>query len=786
MTYNANVPGTIGNEWAPSTEGVTPLTTPTTVAAWRVASSVTETISTIYVPHTWTGPSSGYGKLVVDVYDLSDTGAGTALTSTSYQPNEDDAEFNVYAPNPTWTSVSVGSTYTKVDEVTATDSDYLAFPNTAYARMAFNTSGFTGQPVSVTFKVRAFGYYGTTGNVEVALYNNTTWVATLGSLRPPAGGDDSRLNFVTYEFGPFTTNPLTGVAWAAADITGFDTGSNLMLNFYAYSGNVAISWVSMVVQSGTDKRVATGSTATQTSLPSGVQTNLPVTLAANWSKVSGTDYLIVARRLDDPAGLAATMVPQPMYLGTDACPHVHGQSYSATVESSGLLASSGSVDTSKTYGFWLGTSGGAISANSQPYYDIDAVLCTTANNIYQDLVGATNVPAYKVVTATIAVDATAMPTSSLTVVVKRTSDNVQMGGSATLAVADLTNPEIATLIGTRTLAGESLTLYRVRLPLSSSATLAAATEYYTSWTSSTPVATPWYFPWLVGTAAHSLTGDATYGGTGVVGWNGGVSSETSTHMQTFASVPAAATSITVTNTATTINGVSIDYAAISWVSGASLTTAFSRWEVERSEDAGTTWTQIATIATEATVSFADYEGKRANANKYRVRVVRTDAAKSDYTTQSGTVTPSASSSAKAIFTTNSDSALTVGYTPHGVEMLFEDLTAAETVFVRLHDRDYQASFRPLESRGIRWPFTAQVHTSTSTPSAGAGVRAYDALRAIATDPDAPYLCLHTADGERFFGALQVGQFRRMLDGTGAYFAECVFTETQGDSSAVAL
>jgi len=128
----------------------------------------------------------------------------------------------------------------------------------------------------------------------------------------------------------------------------------------------------------------------------------------------------------------------------------------------------------------------------------------------------------------------------------------------------------------------------------------------------------------------------------------------------------------------------------------------------------------------------------------------------------------------------------VGYTPHGVEMVFEDLTAAETVFVKLHARDYQASFRPLEQRGIRWPFTAQVHTSPSAPSAGAGVRAYGALRAIATDPDAPYLCLHTADGERFFGALQVGSFRRMLDGTGAYLAECVFTETQGDSSAVAL
>ena len=65
------------------------------------------------------------------------------------------------------------------------------------------------------------------------------------------------------------------------------------------------------------------------------------------------------------------------------------------------------------------------------------------------------------------------------------------------------------------------------------------------------------------------------------------------------------------------------------------------------------------------------------------------------------------------------------------------------------------------------------------------MRAFAVLRAIATNSSAPYLCLHTFDGERFFGALQVGQFSRDF-ATGAYFAECVFTETPAASSAVAL
>ena len=779
MGFNPSTPSTLGVEWAPATEAVTPLTTPTTVAAWWVDSSVTETISTIYVPHTWTGPSSGYGKLVVDVYNLADTGAGTALTSTSYQPNEDDAEFNVYAPNPTWTSVAVGTTYTKVDEVTATDSDYLAFPNTAYARMAFNTAAFTGQPVSVTFKVRAFGYYGTTGNVEVALYNNSTWIATLGSLRPPAGGDDSRLNFVTYEYGPFTTNPLTGVAWTAADIVSFDTGANLMLNLYAYSGNVAISWVSMVVQSGTDKRVATGSTATQTSLPSGVQTNLPVTLASNWSKVSGTDYLIVARRLDDPAGLATTLIPQPVYLASDSCPHVNGQAYTATVESSGLLATAGSVDTSKTYGFWLGTSGGAISADSQPYFDLKVRPCHATSTLKQGFLGTANT--YKGVKAVIGY--TSAPTADLSIKIKRTSDNVQLGGTATVTTAIVDAGEYIGSIVDGDYGQGTIYLYLVDIDLASTAGLAAV-AYYFEFTSTTT--NSWWVALLDATASHALTGNQTFGGSTYQADVAGAGVAAGDFLVRASTAPVAPSSITVTLATSTINGVSIDYADVDWVNGGALGSAFSRWEVERSEDSGTTWTQVATIEAEATITFADYEGKRGTACKYRVRSIRTDGARSDWVTQSGTITPTASTTAKAIFTTNSNSALTVGYTPHGVEMLFEDLTAAETVFVKLHDRDYQAAFRPLEQRGIRWAFTAQVHISTSTPSSGAGVQAYDALRAIATDADAPYLCLHTADGERFFGALQVGTFRRMLDGTGAYFAECVFTETQGDSSAVAL
>jgi len=781
VTYNPSTPLTLGPEWTPATEGVTPLTTPTTIAAWWCDSAVTETISTIYVPHTWTGPSSGYGKLVVDVYDLADSGAGTALTTTRYQPNETKANSNLFAPNPTWGSVTT-TAHTYIDETTYTDSDYLALTATSYARLAFNTTAFSGQVASVSFDIRVFGYIGTTGQLAVDLYNGSTYVSRLGTISPPANGDDTPKGFVTYRLGPFTTNPLTGVAWTATDIANMDTGTNLMVQIGIKSGNagnVGVSWLSMIVESGADKRVATGSTATQTSLPSGTQTNLPVTLASNWSKVSGTNYLLVARRLDDPTGVAPTLIPQPIYLASASCPHVNGQSYTSTVESSGLLASAGSVDTSKTYGFWLGTSGGAISADSQPYFDLKVRPCHATSTLKQGFLGTANT--YKGLKAVIGYTAT--PEANLSVKIKRTSDNVQLGGTATVTTAIL---DASTYLGS-IVDGDygqgTIDLYLVDIDLASTAGLAAV-AYYFEFTSTT--LSSWWIALLDATASHSLTGNQTFGGSTYQADVAGSGVAAGDFLVRASTAPVVPSSITVTLTTATINGVSIDYADVDWVNGGALGAAFSRWEVERSEDSGTTWVQVATIATEATVTFADYEGKRGTACKYRVRSIRTDEARSDWVTQSGTITPVASSSAKAIFTTNSNSALTVGYTPHGVEMVFEDLTAAETVFVKLHARDYQASFRPLEQRGIRWPFTAQVHTSPSAPSAGAGVRAYGALRAIATDPDAPYLCLHTADGERFFGALQVGSFRRMLDGTGAYLAECVFTETQGDSSAVAL
>lgn len=785
MGWNPSATSTLGLEWAPHIETVAPLTTSTTCAAWLVNSTVTETINKIFVPHTWAGPPAGYGKLVVDVYDLSDTGAGDTPTSTRYNPNEDKAIYNVYAPAPgSWGStLSLGSGYTKVDDgASYSDPDWLAFPGGAYLRMAFNTAAFTGRPSAVSFDLRVFGYTGQNGKLQVVLFNGTSRVSVLGKITPPADGADWPSGFRTYRLGPFTTNPLTGVPWTSADIVSFDTGSALLVQLEAAPGSTAVSWLSMIVDSGSDKRVATGSAATQTSLPAGSQTNLPVTLAANWSKAASTQYLLVARRIDDPSGPASALVPQPVVIdGRAANPHGQGVAYSAAIDSSGLLSSIGAASATQTMPFWLGRTDNAMSADSEPYHDLalaSVSAATAGTGPNQPFSGAAAV-AYKKLRFLAAVGASSLPDAAMTVTVRKSSDNSQVGGTATLTVAGLASSETATFLGTL----DSKNVYEITVDLASSATLAAATSYYVAFASTAAAATPWYVAYLSALASHSLTGNVTYDGSTSAAYIASATVATADIPVTLSTAPSTPASITVTNTTTTINGATIDYEAVAWVTGGALGAAFLRWDIDRSEDNGSTWSRIATISTEATITFADYESRRATAAKYRVRQVRTDGAASDWCTQSGTVTPAAYPGSWAVFTSNAAPASTVGYTPAGTGWPTEFLTAAETVFVALHDRDYQAAFRPLEERGARWAWTLQVHTSRAAPSAGHGVRVFDSLRAVARSSGS--VCLHTADGERFFGALQVTAGVRDF-ATGNYDAQVTFTETAGSASVASL
>ena len=782
-TWDPAATGTVGLRWPLTSESYTSLSTVSSCVAWYVASSATETIASMQVPLQWSGPSNGYGKLEVSVYDIADAGAGQTLSETTYSPNADTSASNMY--NDAWASISAGSVYSRIDDGSSySDTDYIWFPNDSSVRMEFNTGAMSAslQVTQVEFDIRTFKLDGTTGVLYVDLYNGSSYVSRLATVSPSRSGTDTTKPFDTTRIGPFTTNPATGLAWTATDIINMDsTGLEILLSCGSGKGNVAVSWFRMIVTTGTDKRKAVFTTALQTSKPSGVSTSTTLTPAANWSKLSGTNYLLVARRVDDPTGVAQTIVPELLNLQGDDPPGTHGQPYSSTIDSAGVLATIGSAVTTRSQPFWLGTSGGAISADSEPYWDLVLKpVYTGVGNNRQDFNNATNT-AYKGITLLVGKSGT--PTADLTVSVWNSGHTVQQGGSATVATTDLTSAALVGSIVDSTYG--TVSLYSVTVQMASSATLAAATTYHFDFASSTTSGNPWLILMADATAGHALTGNQTYGTSTLQATAAGSAVAQGDFLVWVQSTITAPTGLTAVATNTTINGVDLQYADIDWTNGATLAGLWSRHEIQRSEDGGTTYTEIGRITSaEATQTFADYEAPRGTACKYRVRHVRTDGALSDWTTLSGTCTLTGTTGL-TVFTSNASSALTVGFYVSGDAAQYEFLTAAQTVYHQLHDRDYQVAFKPIENRGIRWAFDINIHGGPADPSAGNGVQAFEALRALGESTTATTVCLITGDNERFFGTLDVATGSR-INSAKIYRASVVFTETSAAAVSVTV
>lgn len=784
MGFNPSAPNTIGLEWLPTSEGATALDGPTKAHSLLIASTAAETIATLNVPHTWAGTSSGYGKLWADIYPLADAIA-TDETTVNYAPNEQIANDGDFVQSSDWsTTTNLHLSIDDADDSVDPYADYIGNANwggEALARFGFASAGFTStkRVLSVTFEVRAMVPTWANGGAKLTLEHwfGATKKATLGVITPTA--DEQ---WRTYTVGPFYLDANDDGPWSAATIIDFDGGSTKDNVALRALYTVKVSRLTMKVAFCTDKRVASGGSAKQTVLPVGRQTNLPITLAANWSKASSTSYLAVVRRLDDPnvGAPATTLTPSPVWLDSGAAnPHGQGKLYPDVVLSAaGAPTSLGAVST-RTAGFWLGTSLGAQSVDSQPYHDLDVKACHTSSTLKQGVNGA-SVQVYRRVRALVAIAGT--PTADLVLKVKKTSDNSQQGGNGTLTVANLSDSSISTLVGSRTFGSTTVTVYSVVVTLASSATLAAATDYYLEATSSTGTGVPWYLLWLDATATHSLTGNITYGGSTNQSTVAGVGAAAADFPATLGSVPSTPTGLTVAlQTLALPNANSMQFARVSWTATA-LGASFLRYELDRSTDGGTTWATIAKLLTESDVDFDDYEGPTGVATRYRLRVVRNDGATSDSTASSSPVTPT-SSSGLCIFTSNAAPSITTGFWLLGDSIEPEFLKASKTVFADLHGRDYVAGFKPLKKNGFRWPFTVVVHADrNAAPSSGAGIRGWTPILNV-TEANIPYVCMKTFDGELFFGTLIADKGRR-LEPAHLYTADCVFVQGQSDSGAV--
>jgi hypothetical protein len=787
VSFNPSAPNTIGLEWFPTAEGNTAISASTAAQALQVVSSAAETIDQLIVPSTWSGAASGYGRQWCDIYASTSVRGGNPTVLT-YFPNEDKAR----SSNLTGDGGQTTNLFQRIDDASndsSADSDYIWNNNSSATqtyRMQFGTAAIpnTKRIVSVTFQVRAKGFDWSWQQPSIILewWDGATKLGNIGTIYPPQD-----YQWRNYTVGPFYLDFHNGGFWLQPEIVNLDSNTSRNLGL-TLKYSAVVSRIAMEVAVVDETRVAVGIGALQSTLPAGLQSNLPIMLKTplnvdNWAKASGTTYYVVTRRLDDPFSTLSTLSPQPVKLLGAACPHGQGVDLTATLENQGGNPTSITAGTATTtHAFVLGTSGGAQSADSQPYHDLDIKACHTSSTIEQG-VNAASAQSYGRTRFLVAVNTAAQPTADLVVKLRRVSDNVQLGGDGTLEVADLATA-IATAKGTVTFGTTTVSVYDVVVTLASNASLAAATNYFLEFTSTTAATNPWYLLWLDSTMSHALTGNQTYGGSTNQAEVAGAGTAGADFPATIGSVPIAPSGLSVTLQSHALpGGRSMQYAQVDWNS-TSLTSSFTRYEVQRTVDGGATWADVATIATEADSDFDDYEGPRGTATSYRVRVVRSDGAFSDWTTQAGTVSPTMDGGL-VVFTSNQDPTITTGFVVHGTETTYQFVSGQQHVKMALHDRDYQVVFKPSEERGVEWPFTLQVHTDhLNDPADGAGTRAFDTIRGI-SELDVPYLCMHTFDGERLFGSLAVVSGVRIEPSRG-YLANCEFTQTQGDSTAVAL
>lgn len=808
MSFNPNATATIGNEWRAYKKGTAALISAAQAHAVYVNSSATETIDSLLLPYSQSGSASSYGKLWAEVYNAADLGTiDETPTVYTFTPNEDVSVSNIFYNNgaSAWNGpVNNGASNVDqyIDDTTDESSDYLHWPNGATLRMAFNTAALAaGRVLSVSFEVRAFGYWGSSPGLWVDLYNGSSFVKRLGTLTATADSDDTNKNFQNYTFGPFYVNPLTEEPWTRTDIINMDTGTNLLLQLYSTGNNSAVAAVRMKVSMITEKRLAVGANTKATTPPSGVQTTNVHSLKTpagvdNWAKSSGTDYLVVVRRLDDPQGSLPSMTTTFNTIeATAANPHDQGHVYDVTVEASGKLTVNTGI-TVKASGLLMATSGGALSADSQVYHDLLSGAVYGAVESEQRLSNAASTT-YGTVRAIVGVP-TSNPAGSLLLKIKRNSDNTQMGGTGTLTVADLASQ---TFLGI----SDNITWYDVTVALASNATLVSGTQYYIEVSSpSSAVGAPWYVRGLDYTESHSFTTDQSYGGSTdsmILAGTAYAQGDLLVTAQTTASEPAAPPAPPGTPGSMTVNVVS--YALpdagdptcdpgstrvprLVWGT-TSEGVLFDYYGIERSEDGGTTWVLVKRVQTESINTWDDVEAKRGVALKYRIRVVRTTGQVGAYLTQSNTVVAQINTTS-VIFCTNDDATLLCGYVRLGGEFDYNFLSDNEVSLVAMHERPKQVMFRPTEDRGVSFPIPVLIFTrgndsnGTETPPDGPGVQAFDALRAI-VESDAPYVCLHTPDGERFFCGLRLPSGRR-IESAGFYAVTITAFEVASEPAVV--
>jgi len=786
--WNPNAPDTIGLEWFAHTESASSLDSQNAAVVQRLPSLAAQTITETYlgVP-----ASSQPGRFLLEVFPSGGEVCG-AVTTDTFRPNEDSSLFQVERQDG-----SLVNLWQAIDEPVLATADYVRTINPTIFGHSYayklNTATFpaTGRRI---IDVRYIF-------VGEQITDRATWVAELrkqDGLGPGVAGflqffqtslaqANGRQTFTT-SLGP--VNPFTGRPWTGAQIQTFDSTvatdrlsiRHRWVDETSTTSEARLYQAYLEVVSVPENRVAWGAADLPAVAVPGWQP-IPVrdtSDVAGWAKAAATTYSYAVRRIQQtsiPGGLTGTPIAAAQgavswrWLDSGEEPPPGFESFLPTVDTNGCIVDLGDART-RAYALVPTIAGPTASLDAQPFATYDLTELTISGTL--QVVSGAAAAGYDFVRTLLYFDpADPPPAFPLTISVATFPGGLAVGGTLTLTPAQLAAlPKVGDQ-GLRLLEGL----------LSAPAVLAPAAQYSLEFAS--PGVGP--VPAVLTSQLDALGWPGpTYNGATDTAFPGGVSDANADipwTLSTSPTVPANfATALLSQNFPATGEGCSVDamdYVEASW-SATALGGNFGRYELQRSEDGGTTWVDVAAITDESIVVFEDYEGLRGVQACYRVRVVRLADGVPSVWSSVECETPQPAD-CEVLFVSNVDPSLNIGYQDQ-TPRTYEFLDAGAKVLYPVFGRDRQVAFAPLEELGDRWTINLIINAvQTPTPE---GRRVFDAILDISTAP-IPYVGVLDSDGNRWLGCLQVPTGTRTEPGK-LYVVPATITETTVTPTVVPL
>lgn len=785
---NPSYPAVIGPEWLPTVPRAYPIAKGQASPVARVRSLAAENIGGLRLGVGSNPSVTDRAFVAVDIYAEGNE-APQALSVVEYPPILDETIGN-------WTTNAGGvvNLFARIDDALVyppVGGDYIrqiVGGNSAY-RCSVDSSGFPAGArvlrVSVGCVIGMVSLPGT-AFVEIGLYHEPTTTPYV----PPGGivfTNGLIPNKVTYiDCGEI--NPVTLLPWTPADIQSFDSGDWHIRFASAGTGSNGPSIHSAALRVSylpVENRAAVATWRRPAgSVTSPINTDALVPMPAGtgaWAKANATNYLYVPRIARDrlvggsaPVAGDVTLLAAQQDLGaTGNPPGLHSAPPAgppamqaiATDEHGQLVSSFAATDVAAPR-IVVRTSAPADSNDSLPYLrDSSSVVLRSLHatqQVGQRFTTSTGPRSYLGVR--FVVKPPTAQDGNLIVRILRVSDSVQFGGTFSISADQVRAlPEIVGSGGFRYVEGF----------LDSAATLATATQYEGQLLATTTSTDPWTVIMMsaVGAGGQSYGGTTDFARLGTIAGGSSLTEQDLTLM--FLEQPSApATAIAQIRQQSQdgdgcwcsvkyVDQVEVDWAATS------ITSSFSRYEIERETDdgLGLGWLPVWTITTEATSIWWDYEAPMDRPSRYRVRVVSTASAFSDWRTTDW-VTPRSYGN-EVVFTSNHAPALQLVYerTPE-VQFGFLDHQSDETI--RIYGADYQVSFFDPNDRGMSQSLDLVVQFGRTPSDNLARPLNMDAvfgpLRLLSRSTAIPYVAVRHKDGSVTYAGLTLSAPRMVQPG----------------------